>query len=118
MEHVGPALTIAGFVLNLIVIAVGGTWKLSQLEVSLRASIEKSRKEIDDRLDAQSREFGETVSALRQKIHEVEMWSRDTFMRRDGFYKVKEDLTTEIKGIRDELKSDLRRMEDKLDQKT
>ena len=55
---------------------------------------------------------------MRQKIHEVEIWSRDNFMRRDGFYKVKDELTVQINGVRDELRKDLRRMEEKLDTKS
>lgn len=114
----GNAATVAGFILTAGAMLVAVTRKLSQVEGSLRAAIESSRREIDGRIDAQSREFGETVSALRQKIHEVEIWSRDTFMRADGFYKVKDELTGEIKAVRDELKTDLRRMETKLDSKT
>lgn len=117
MEY-GLIFTAAGLVLNLIVLAVGGTRAIGRLETSLRESIEKSRKEIDERLDSQSREFGETVQAMRQKIHEVEIWSRDNFMRRDGFYKVKDELTVQINGVRDELRKDLRRMEEKLDTKS
>lgn len=117
-EHAGLIFTGLGFVLNLVVIAVGGTWKFAQLEGSLRKAIEESRKEVDDRIDATSREFGETAQAVRQKVHEVELWARDTFMRRDGFYKVKEELSTEMKSVRDELRGDLRRMEAKIDQKT
>lgn len=118
MEHIGTYLTIAGFVLNLIVIVGTGVWRLSQLENSLRKSIEESRKEIDGRIDEQAREFGETVQALRQKIHEFELWARDTFMRRDGFYKVKDEVTAALKEVRDELKTDLRRLEEKIDTKT
>lgn len=116
-DHIGLIFTIAGFGVNLAVIVIGGVWKLSQLEGSLRRAIEESRKELDDRFDVQTREFGETSAALRQKIHNVEIWARDTFMRRDGFYKVKDDLTAEIKTVRDELRTDLRRMEAKLDEK-
>ena len=100
MEY-GLIFTAVGLVVNLIVLAVGGTRAIGRLETSLRETIEKSRKEIDERLDAQSRDFGETISALRQKIHEVELWARDTFMRRDGFYKVQEQLSAEIKTTRE-----------------
>ena len=29
--------------------------------------------------------MGETATALRTKIHDVEMWARDTFVRKDSF---------------------------------
>ena len=117
IENVGPVLVL-GFPINLGVIIFGGAWKLSRLEVSLSTAIEKSRKEIDDRIEVLKREFGETNAAVRSKIHEVEIWARDNFMRRDGFYKVQEQLSSEIKTVRDEMKSDLRRIEEKIDTKT
>lgn len=117
MEHISTYLTIAGFALNLGVIVVGGIWKLSQLEGSLRKAIEDSRKEIDDRIDVQAREFGETVAALRQKIHEIELHAANNFVRRDGFYKVKEELSAELRSFHDEVKDDLRRLEEKVDSK-
>lgn len=110
-------LPLAGFVLQLAVIIIGGVWKLSKLESALISKIEETRREIDDRLDVQIREFGETASALRQKIHEVEIWVRDNFIRRDGFFKVRDEETDAIKEVRDELKDDLRRLEQKIDDK-
>lgn len=118
MEHAAPVLMALGLLVNLILIAVGGTWKLGQLERSLHSAIEKSRKEIDDRIDSQAREFGETASAMRQKIHEVELWARDTFMRRDGFYSVKDELSAEIKSTRDELRADIKELAKKIDTKS
>lgn len=38
-----------------------------------------------DRADIIRHEFGETGAAIRQKIHEVETWSRDTFVRKESF---------------------------------
>lgn len=38
-----------------------------------------------NRADTIRSEFGETASALRQKIHEVETWNRDTFVRKESF---------------------------------
>jgi len=70
------------------------------------------------RIEVLKLDFGETNAAVRTKIHEVEIWARDNFMRRDGFRKVQEQLTAEIIGVRDEMKSDLRRIEEKIDTKT
>jgi len=31
------------------------------------------------------REIGESILAMRTKVHEVETWARDTFVRKDSF---------------------------------
>src|SRR5882672_919634 len=58
---------------------------LGELELKVAAAINKSKEDVEERIDRQGREFGETVIAIRQKITEVEIWSRDTFVRRDSF---------------------------------
>lgn len=42
--------------------------------------------ELTTKIDAHGREVGETVSAIRQKITEVELYVRDTFVRRDSWH--------------------------------
>jgi hypothetical protein len=51
---------------------VAVTWRLSQTEIALREAINKSRSDIEDKPDRMAREFGETVTAIRQKMHEIE----------------------------------------------
>lgn len=119
-------IALAAFAVNMIGTIVGVTWKLSRVELSLRQAITIERREIDehmerqlgeidDRLERQSREFGETASALRQKVHEVEVWARDTFVRRDGFYKVKDELSAEIKGVAAQIYQRLDKLEAKME---
>lgn len=84
--------------------------EMVQLEVRLTSAITTSKNEIDkridetaqdleDKIDRHSREFGETASALRAKIQEVELWSRDNFVRRDSFYKLTDELKADIKAV-------------------
>lgn len=113
MEANGPVLlAVAAFVVNILVIAVGGTWRLSRMEVSLRNSIARSRSEIEERQD---RIYGEAIAAVREKVREVELFCRDTFVRRDGFYKVRDEMAADIKELRTELIARLERMEAKID---
>lgn len=110
-------LAIAAFVVNLLVLVVGGTWRLSRMEVALREEISKSRAEVEERHDRISREFGETIAAIREKIREVELFCRDTFVRRDGFYKVRDELALDIKTLGEKIEARLERMESKIDSK-
>src|SRR4051812_47148143 len=88
--------SVAALGLNVIVALVGVTWglgkirdtvgeKLEEHRETVRIEIEAHRREVDDNLRAARREFGETGAALRQKISEVELWSRDHFVKKDTF---------------------------------
>jgi uncharacterized membrane-anchored protein YhcB (DUF1043 family) len=144
MENAGIYVAIAALLLNTIGTVVGVTRALGKMEVSLRDAITTERKEIDtalggirrdfdDKVDEIERRFGETVSSLREALRLSEkaaadqvakllaemnsfaMWSRDHFVRRDGFYKVRDDLQADIKELGKQLASGLASMERKID---
>lgn len=115
-----------GFVLNIVVLSIGGTWKLSRVEASIRQSVSDHRKEIDteimgvrkdfsDDLTVMRREFGETGAAIRAKINEVELFMRDEFVRKRSFEAVLNEVRGDIKGMGDKLEARLLRMEGKID---
>lgn len=108
-------IAVAAFVVNLLVLVIGGTWRLSRMEVALRDEISKSRAEIEERQDRLSRECGESVAAVREKIREVELFCRDTYVRRDSFYKVADEFSAGMKALGDKIDARLERMEAKID---
>lgn len=110
-------IAVAAFVVNILVLVIGGTWRLSRMEVALRDEISKSRAEVEERQDRLSRECGESVAAVREKVREVELFCRDTFVRRDGFYKVRDELAADIKTLGEKIEARLERMEAKIDSK-
>jgi hypothetical protein len=116
-DNIGPLVAVAAFALNFIGTLVAGIWKLSRLEVSLNAAIDASGKEIDERIERQSREFGEVASALRAKITDVELYVRDTYVRRDSFTQFAEQLTKQVDGFNMRVEQRLERMEQKIDAK-
>lgn len=106
-EHAGIIIAVCGLLLNLVVTVIGGVRAFSKLELSLSEKIDASGREIDERIDQQSRQFGETVSALRQKITDVELYVRDNYVRRESFYKVVDDLGVRIEKRIDKLERKL-----------
>lgn len=82
-------ISAATFLVMLMQNLFGGGWRLkgqlSSMEMRLRAAIETSRTEIEERQDRGSHDIGEAFAAMREKIREVELFSRDTFVRRDEF---------------------------------
>lgn len=117
-EHIGTIVVVAGFVIHLVCTIVGGTWALSQLKASMIQALTAHQKEVDEEFAVVRREMGEMGSALRQKINEVELFGRDVYVRREGFYKVKDELSDAIKDLGDKIDARLDRMETKIDSKT
>jgi hypothetical protein len=100
-DHLAPVVAGAALLFSVCTFVVGLLMRQSMLQVvaevakletKLSGAISESRDEIDDRMARHSREFGETANALRTKVHEVETWVRDTFVRRDDFLALAEKL--------------------------
>src|SRR5690348_11659272 len=91
-EHAGLIVAAVGFLLQLGINLVAVTRALDKTEASLRQTITETKDEIEERQDRMAREFGETAQAIRQKIHEVETWARDEFMRKEDYDVVREDI--------------------------
>lgn len=108
-------LTALGFVLNVIVLMGGGLWKLTRVENAIKDDIAKHQKYTDDELAKLRREFGETVAAIRQKLHEVELWSRDHFVLRPAFDVALKQVTNAIEQMDEKIEARLMRMESKIE---
>jgi hypothetical protein len=87
---------VATLAFGVIVHAVRATWALSRVEKELKeffdAQIDNLQRDVSkleragmERAEILRHEFGETGAALRTKIHEVETWNRDTFVRKESF---------------------------------
>lgn len=48
-------------------------------------------------------EFGETGNALRQHMHEMEMWGRDNNLQKNSFDKAVETITASIGGLSEKI---------------
>jgi hypothetical protein len=123
---------IAGLALQGGGILVAVTMFLSRMEKRLSDKIATERREIDEAhseavsiihrqhstsLETIRREFGEVVSALRQKVHEIETWSRDHFVRRDSFEHVIGEIKDMIAGQGEKIDKRLERIDEKLDRR-
>jgi hypothetical protein len=121
MDTAAIAAIIAALalVMNLVAHFLSGGWKLGQrlqeMEAGLRKAISEAKLEIELRQDDLRREVGETVAAVRQKIHEVELYSSHNYIRRESFNQVKAELSAEIKEVKAELSSEIKGVSDKLD---
>lgn len=110
----GTAVAAVGYAVRL-------TWKLSRIEKEIRddfnAQIDNCQRdnakivrEHADKTETLRHEFGEVGSALRTKIHDVETWNRDTFVRKDSFEMVIGRLEKSIDKLGDKIEDKLDRM--------
>lgn len=126
-EHAGTVATVIMVVFSIATTVAGVLVRqallnmrieLGATQAALTSLIGASRKEIDDRVEQQGRIFGEVAAAVRQKVHELELFCRDTYVRRDSFYKVSDDMAQSVQVSFDKIEKRLERMETKIDSKT
>jgi hypothetical protein len=115
-------VAVLTLVLNVCLTLYNGGWnlssKLADMEKRLSIAIAAVKTDLEERLDKAAREHGEALAALRQKIHEVEMWTRDTFVRRDSFLAVVNEVKAGFSELGKRIEARLERMEEKIDSKT
>jgi hypothetical protein len=93
-QYVTVGVAVLSLLLNVSIAIVGATWGVARIRIAVSEAIEQHRQDFDARLVTAERATGEGMAALRTKLHEIELWARDTFVRRDSFLAV----TNEIKG--------------------
>jgi hypothetical protein len=119
---------IASLALALIVHAVRVTWQVRGIETEVRAfmdaqidnlqrDIRKIQQVQADRADGMRHDTGEMGSALRSKIHEVEMFVRDKFVSKDSFELVIARLEKSMEKLGDKIEDKLDRWVERLQTK-
>jgi len=101
--------------LNVIVAAVGLTWGIAKIRETVRDEIEEHKVIVEGKIESLRSNTGEMGAALRSKITEVELFMRDTFVRRDSFNTFASAIADNIKIQFDKVDRRLERMESKLD---
>lgn len=107
MTEYGIYLGMATLFVAIVAHAIIATWHVRGMDTSIRADmgaqidnvqqdVAKLERAGNDRAETLRREFGETGSALRAKIHEVETWSRDNFVRNEQFDKLGDKIEAKI----------------------
>ena len=91
---------------------------LKQRQTILDENIRALDQKIDAEIDANRREHGEVIRAIRQKLNEVELFVRDTFVRKETFAPVMLRIENDVKSVGDRIETRLLRMEAKIATKT
>jgi biopolymer transport protein ExbB/TolQ len=103
---------------NLIAAVIALTWGLARVRDTVRDEIDSKRNKLEEAIDHLGHRYGETFSAIRQKISEIELYGRDTYQRRDSAKENIERFGADIKLQFTRLDNRLDRMENKIDKAT
>lgn len=114
MESIGPYIAVATLALGVIGYAVKLTWQVRSIENEFREhmdaqfdNVHRDVKTVErgsiERADILRQETGEMGAALRTKVHEVEVFTRDTFVRKDSFELVISRMEKSIEKMTDKL---------------
>ena len=113
--------------------SIGLLWSFS-LRMTWRAGVEKAKMnetinahaddngheffKVRKEMERNDHNFAETVSALKQRINDVQLETAKTYVNNDGLKDAVQHISDTISVFRSEIRSDLRRLEQKLDTKT
>jgi hypothetical protein len=129
---VGVSATLGGIILGWLSFWMGFERRLTKAELTAQNALQVAaeaaeevkemreqsnnlQRNFTDALDGLRREFGETARAALQKIHEIETWSRDTFVREPQFTAALLRMENSQDARDKRLDDRLSRIEDKLD---
>lgn len=143
MQQVDGALVTAvvSVAVTILTLSITGIWKLTRSEAALQKSILTSKHEVTQQINTEvtsirqginsevanirqevreehdefMHSIGESLSAIRQKATDVEIWNRDNFVRRTDFQNVVDGLTRSMEGLRVSVEGSLKEMNAKLD---
>lgn len=93
------ALGVFGFLTNILVLAITGTRALGRVETAILDRIAKVKEEIDEELASDRRIAAEAFAAVRHKMHEIELYSERTFVRRDSYHAAMQRVTSEMASV-------------------
>lgn len=114
-------IALGMLVINFVSAIVGVTWVLARSRAKVVEKIDAARFELEQKIhietDHVTHDFGETVTALRQKMTDMELWNRDNFVSKSTFNSVMDQWRNWFTRFEDKMDKRLDRIDAKLDEK-
>src|SRR5438445_8633933 len=115
--EIAIAIALITFIINIIVLSIGGTWKLSKAKDEIYKEINGRANSVGEDVQVLRHEVGETITALKQKINDNDIYLRDHFVRRESFRLVADGLRVQIEAAVKRLEAQIDRLSDKIDRR-
>jgi hypothetical protein len=115
VNETGNWAEIAAAVLAALAMVGAAIMRFAGIERTIEQKTNEIRQDLTGKLDDGLRAFGDTGSALRQKTTDVEIWARDTFVRRDEFTQAIHQVNRNIDALRNSTETSMKTFDEKLD---
>lgn len=106
---------LGGLVLHLLVVTSGGIWAVFKIKSDMLSALSDHRNEVQRIVDGERRIIQESLSALRQKINDVENEGLKTYVRRDSFHEIMNRVSSESAAFRQVMEARFDRQDVKID---
>jgi hypothetical protein len=124
VPEIGIYIAIGTFCLAILGYAVTLTWALSRIEKeqqeytdaqidNLQRDMANLERETINKVETFRHDAGEMGAAIRQKMHEMETWNRDTFVRKDSFELVINRIEKSMEKLGDRVEEKLEKLWEK-----
>ena len=101
------------------------TWRFGEEKAGINETINSHADDnaheffkIRQEMGINDRNFAETITAIKQKTNDVQLEAAKTYVNHEGFKDAIKQISETISILRSEIRSDLRRMEQKIDDKS
>jgi len=119
-------IALAGLFLTIAMGGGGVVWKITRMGNEIRDHIDTETRILNSKLaDIQRqqleevaglrREAGESIAAIRTKVHEIETWARDEFVRKGSFETVVARMEKGIEGLGEKIERRLDKMAERIE---
>jgi len=119
-------IALAGLFLTIAMGGGGVVWKITRMGNEIRDHIDTETRILNSKLaDIQRqqleevaglrREAGESIAAIRTKVHEIETWARDEFVRKGSFETVVARMEKGIEGLGEKSERRLDKMAERIE---
>lgn len=103
-------------IISVIGIIATVVWRASSIKTDLLVELQKNRLDIDEQFAVLRREVGETITAIRSKVTEVELYIRDNYVTKATFNVVLDRILAELKQISEKMENNKLRLETKIEE--
>lgn len=118
VSHMTAIIGAAMFFINIAVLLIGGTWKMSRLETALKDAIGQNRTEFEARMAQARTEYDARMAKLAEDALRLELRFGEHYVRRESFYQVADGLKAEFGVHAAHTEARMVRMEEKIDRLT
>lgn len=115
MNEIAVWIALGSLIVNFVAVLITNHRFATRNSEARKEEMLQLERSMREKLDVESRQFGETVAALREKVVQTELWNRDNFIDRETFNMVISDIKDANKRVEDKIDRRFDSLERKLE---